>query len=152
MVRNGNFTLLLTSSGQEWQFSYWNWHLVVKNGKFRLLLTSSGQEWQFHISTDIYLVKNDNFSLLLPCLVVKNANLTWATHHSRGQELAILHLLLTSSCQEWQFYISACTSQWSRMGISHSHCTSGGQELEISHFYWHSSGQQIAYFTLLLTI
>ena len=48
---NGNFTLLLTSSGQEWQFQ--NAHLVVKNGNFTLLLTSSGQEWQFHIATDI---------------------------------------------------------------------------------------------------
>ena len=27
--------------------------LVVKNGNFTLLLTCSGQEWQFHISTDI---------------------------------------------------------------------------------------------------
>ena len=29
------------------------WHLVVKNGNFTLLLTSSGQEWQFHIATAI---------------------------------------------------------------------------------------------------
>ena len=29
-------------------------HLVVKNGNFPLLLTSSGQEWQFHNATDIY--------------------------------------------------------------------------------------------------
>ena len=29
------------------------WHLVVKNGNFTFLLTSSGPEWQFHISTDI---------------------------------------------------------------------------------------------------
>ena len=55
---NGNFTLLLTSSGQEWQFHiatdiHWSgmgishcyWHLVVKNSNFTLLLTSSGQEW-----------------------------------------------------------------------------------------------------------
>ena len=27
--------------------------LVVKNGNFTLPLTSSGQEWQFHIATDI---------------------------------------------------------------------------------------------------
>ena len=44
VVKNGNFTLLLTFSGQEWHFT--------------LLLTSSGQEWQlaewkFHIVTDI---------------------------------------------------------------------------------------------------
>ena len=35
VVKNGNFTLLLTSSGQEWQF--------------QLVAT----EWQFHIATDI---------------------------------------------------------------------------------------------------
>ena len=29
------------------------WHLVVKNGNFILLMTCSGQEWQFHMSTDI---------------------------------------------------------------------------------------------------
>ena len=28
-------------------------HVVVKNGNFTLLLTSSGPEWYFHISTDI---------------------------------------------------------------------------------------------------
>ena len=44
VVKNGNFTLLLMSSDQEWQFSYW--HIVVKNGNFTLLLTSSCQEWQ----------------------------------------------------------------------------------------------------------
>ena len=32
---------------------YCYWHLVVKNGNFTFLLTSSGQEWQFHIPTDI---------------------------------------------------------------------------------------------------
>ena len=39
MVENGNFTLLLTSSGQEWQF-----HIATD---------IYGQEWQFHIATDI---------------------------------------------------------------------------------------------------
>ena len=66
VVKNGNFTLLLTPSGQEWQFhistdilwstmaiSLFYWHLVVKNGYFTFILTSSGQEWQFHIYTDI---------------------------------------------------------------------------------------------------
>ena len=33
--------------------SHCYWHLVVKNGNFTLLLTSSGQEWQFHPATDI---------------------------------------------------------------------------------------------------
>ena len=53
MVKNGNFTLLLTSSGQEWQFNIATKHLVVKNGYFTLLLTSNGQEWQFHMITHI---------------------------------------------------------------------------------------------------
>ena len=35
----GNFTLLLTSSGQLWQFL--------------IAMTSSGQDWKFHIATDI---------------------------------------------------------------------------------------------------
>ena len=59
VVNNGNFTLLLTSSGQECLFhiptdtlwsrmaiSHCYWHLVVKNGNFTILLTSSGEEWQ----------------------------------------------------------------------------------------------------------
>ena len=29
------------------------WHVVVKNGNFTSLLTSIAQEWQFHIATDI---------------------------------------------------------------------------------------------------
>ena len=41
-----NFTLLLVSSGQEWQVQIATEHLVVKNDNFTLELTSSGtQEW-----------------------------------------------------------------------------------------------------------
>ena len=66
MVDNDNLTILLTSSGQEWQFhiptdikwsgmkiSSCNWHLVVKNGNSTYLQTSSGYEWQFHTAIDI---------------------------------------------------------------------------------------------------
>ena len=61
VVKNGNFVvLLLTCSGQEWQFHiatdiHWSGMVVVNNGNFiLLLLTCSGnQEWQFHIATDI---------------------------------------------------------------------------------------------------
>ena len=58
--------MLLTSSGQEWQFhnetdvwlsrmtiSHCYSHVVVRNGNLTWLLTSSGQEWQFHIATDM---------------------------------------------------------------------------------------------------
>ena len=57
VVKNGNFTLLLTSSGQEWQFhidthNLWSrmeilhcyLHLAVKNGYLTFLLISSCQE------------------------------------------------------------------------------------------------------------
>ena len=65
VVNNGNFTLLLTSSGQEWQFhiptdikgsgmsiSSCYIHLVVKNVNSTCVLTPSGYEWQFHTATD----------------------------------------------------------------------------------------------------
>ena len=112
LFKNGNFTLLLTYSGKEWQF-----HICY--------LTYSGQEWKFHIATGFHwsrmavshcswhiVVKNGNFTLLLDIhwwrmaishcylhIVVKNGNFT---------------LLLASKGQEWQFHIS----------------------------YWHMSGQQ----------
>ena len=35
------------------QWTPWYWHLVVQNGNLTLLLTSSGQEWQFHIAIDM---------------------------------------------------------------------------------------------------
>ena len=129
VVKNGNFTLLLTSSSQEWQFHiatdiYWS-RMAISHCS----LTSSGQEWQFHIATDIYwsrmaishcywhlVVKNGNFTLLLIYLVVKNGNFT---------------LLLTSSGQEWQFHIA--TDIYS-------------SKIAISHCYWIKEN-----FTLLLT-
>ena len=56
--KNGNFILLLTCSGQEWQFhmtsdilwskmaiSYVYWHLVAKNGNCTCLQTFSGHKW-----------------------------------------------------------------------------------------------------------
>ena len=135
----GNFTLLLTCSGQEWQFhiatdilwsrmaiSHCYWHIVVKNGNFTLLLTSCGQEWQFHIATGILVVRNGHFTLLLtPC--GQNGNFT---------------LLLTSCVvvsQEWQFHIATDTPvvKWSRMA-------------RISHCYWHVVVKN-GNFTLLLT-
>ena len=50
---HGNFILLLTVIGQEWQFHiatdiYWSRMAIIT-----LLLASSGQEWQFHIATAI---------------------------------------------------------------------------------------------------
>ena len=101
--------------------SYCYWHLVVQNGNFTLLLTSSGPEWQFHIATDIwwsgmvigrYASRSTPFpstdiqwsrmaiSYCYWHLVVQNGNFT---------------LLLTSSGQEWQFHI-ATDIHWSRFG------------------------------------
>ena len=62
--------------------SHCYWHLVFKNGDFTLLLISRGQECQFHTATDILgsimaiahcywhlVVKHDNFTLLLTLLL-----------------------------------------------------------------------------------
>ena len=53
VVKNGNFILLLTCSGQEWQFHMTNdisWsRMAISYGP----LTFSGQEWQLHMYTDI---------------------------------------------------------------------------------------------------
>ena len=43
----------LTSSTPEWLFNIGSDILVIQNGNFTLLLTSSGQQWQFYIATDI---------------------------------------------------------------------------------------------------
>ena len=43
----------MTSSDQECEFHIATDIWLVKNGNFTLLLTSGGQEWQFHIATDI---------------------------------------------------------------------------------------------------
>ena len=51
------------------------------NGNLTLLLTTSGQEWQFHIATDNLVVKNGNFTLLLASMV-KNGNYTWLLRSS----------------------------------------------------------------------
>ena len=45
--------MLLTSCGQEGQYQIPYWHLVVKHGNFTFLMTSSGQALYFHIPTDI---------------------------------------------------------------------------------------------------
>ena len=134
VVKNGNFTLLLTSSGQEWQFH------TFKNGYIAM---SSGPEWQCHIATDVQWSR----MAISHCywhLVVKNGNFTLLLITSSGPGMAISHcywhlvvrmaishcywhlvvkngkftLLLTSSGQEWQFH-TATDIYWSRMAISH---------------------------------
>ena len=53
VVKDDNFTMLLTASNEEWQFHiatdiYWSRMAILT-----LVLTSSGQQWQFHNATDI---------------------------------------------------------------------------------------------------
>ena len=133
MVKHDNFTLLLTSSCQAWQFHIatdilWSsmatahcyWHLVVKQNNFTLLLTSSVQAWQFHTATDI-LWSSMAIAHCYCHLMVKYGNFT---------------PLLTSSGQERQFHI-ATDIQWSRMAIAHC--------------YWHLVDRN-GNFTLLLTL
>ena len=127
VIKNGNFTLLLTFGGQEWQLyiatdiwwsrmviSHCYWHLVVKNGNFTLLMKSSGQEWPVHIAIEILWS-----GISTDILVFMNGNLIF---------------LLTFGGQEWQLYI-ATDIWWSRMVISHC--------------YWHLVVKN-GLFTLLL--
>ena len=138
--------------------SHCYWHLVVKNGHFTLLLTSSGEEWQFHIATDnqvkewqFYIATDIQWSRIVishcswhlvvqmaisHCywdLVVKNVNFT---------------LQLTSSGQEWPFH-TATDIQWSKMAISHWNWHLAVR-MSISHNYWHLEVEN-GNFTLLLT-
>ena len=116
LVNNGNLTLLLISSGQQWQF------LIATD------LTSSGQEWQFHLATRVYWSGMAIWHCYW-CVVVKNGNFT---------------LLLISTGQQWQFDI-ATDIYWSSMTISHCYwhivvkngnftllLTSSGQELQLA--------------------
>ena len=63
---------------------------MVKDGKFTLLLTSHGEEWQFHIAADIYVVKNGNFTLLLTSSVQNGNFILLLT--SSGQEWQLADL------------------------------------------------------------
>ena len=93
MVKNGNFTLPLTPSGQEWQYdtatnilvqeewqflivtdiylsgmviSYYYWQLLVKGGNLTLLLTSSGLELTIsQIVIELVVIKKGKFTLLM---------------------------------------------------------------------------------------
>ena len=130
VVKNGNCTFLLKSSGQEWQFHFVTHMSVVKNGNCILLLTSNGQEWLFHIAiwhlvhqhwqlqnaTDISwsrmpisncyshpIVKNGYFTLLFA-----SSGQKWQFHittHISVVKNGNCTFLLTSSDQEWQFQI-----------------------------------------------
>ena len=128
VVKNGNFTLFLTSSGQEWQIHiatdiHWSrmaishcyWHLVVKNDNLTLLLTSSGQARQFHIATDIKWSRME-LTLWYWHLMVENGNFTLLLTSS-GQELAISycywHLVVKND--NWHIYPRSASRSTSQM-------------------------------------
>ena len=116
LVQNGNFTLLLTASGQEWQFhttTYILWsrlanshcylNLVVKFGRWTLCTWWTPQyQWRDTLNTSTKkLTRWTYFGWWTPHML--NGNFT---------------LLLNSSGQEWQFDIATYIKQ-SRMVISH---------------------------------
>ena len=131
MVENGNFSLLLTSSGQEWQF-----HIATD---------TSGQEWhQFPTATDIYWSR----MAISHCywhLVVNSGNFTLLLMSS-GSRMAISHYYLTSSSQDWQFH-TATDIYWTRMAISRYLVV---KEWQFHIAYWHLVVKN-GNFTLLLT-
>ena len=54
LVKNSNFTLILTFIGQERQFSHCYWYLDGQNWLFHIATWHLvGQQWPFNIATDI---------------------------------------------------------------------------------------------------
>ena len=102
-INIGNFTIPTDILWSRMAISHCYWHLVVKNGNFTLLLTSSGQEWQFHIATDMLVVKNGNFTLLLTSSGQEWQFHTATDTYSQEWEF---HTAMTPSGQEWQFHIA----------------------------------------------
>ena len=43
--------------------SHYYWHVVVKNDMFTMILKSSGQEWQFHTCYWYLVVQNGNLHI-----------------------------------------------------------------------------------------
>ena len=144
LAKNGNFTLLLTSSGPWMAISHCCWHVVVKNNNFTLLLasmwsrmaishcywTSSGLIWQM---ATFFTWWTPQYSGEIPWIPVQK---NWPDEPTLADGpptcwMAISHchwhvvvkngnftLLLTSIGQEWEFHIAA-GNLWSRMAISH---------------------------------
>ena len=90
-VKNGNFTLLITSSGWWWQF-----HIATK---------SSGQEWQFHIATDIHSSR-----MAIITLILTSSGQEWQFHS------CCWHVVVNNGN-----FTFATGNHWSRMAISHSY-------------------------------
>ena len=126
VVKNGNFTFLLTSSGQECQFHMSTDILRSRMSISYYLLTYSGQGWQFHMYYWHIVLMNGNFILLMKC---------------NGQEWQLSHWLLTCSGQECQFHI-ATDILWSRMAISHFYWHLVVKNDNFTCFFWHLSGQE----------
>ena len=135
VVKNGNFTLLQTSSGQEWQFPMANgppkW---IKNRWLQYCYTKLGRQtffgqwtcnWYWHLVVKMcsnlvrYTPRSAGRSTCQQYwhLVVKNGNFTFLLTSSSQQMQFHIYwyvvvkngnftLLLTSSGQEWQFHIA----------------------------------------------
>ena len=79
--------------------SHCYWHLVVKNGNFTLLLTSSGQEWHFSNKIDgktfIFRVNLGMWSL--KSIVLEKRALFWGFQHNlwdfKGDRWENVHFL-----------------------------------------------------------
>ena len=139
MVKEWQFQIAIVkahisrSSGRS--TSCWYQHLVVKNGNFTLLLLELIQARSISRLTSPLLAIYWSRMVISHCYCQSSY---WSIKWQISQQ--IYHLLLASSRQEWQFYISVvkahigrssgrstpCSSsiQWSRMVISHCYCQS----------------------------
>ena len=63
--------------------SHCYWHLVVKNGNFTLLLTSSGQEWHFSNEIDgkTFIFRVNLGMWLLKLIILEKQALFWEFQH-----------------------------------------------------------------------
>ena len=108
--------------------SHCYYHLVVMNGNFTLLLTSRVQKWQFHIATDIYGHEwqfHIATSIHWPWMAISQCDWHWVVIKGNFTFLLTSNgkngnftLLLTSIGHEWQYHI-ATDILWLRMAISH---------------------------------
>ena len=172
VVNNGNFTFLLLSSGQEWQFHmatdiYWSgmaishcyWQLVVKNGNctmlltssiqeciFTLLLTCTTQEWEIHIATNIQLSWNSSVTLLLTCSGTRMANSDcyWHLVVKNGNFTLLWYLVVKNG--NCTLLLTFTVHEW----LFHIATDIFYLGMYISHCYWPLLFMN-HYFTLLLT-
>ena len=137
--------------------SHCYWYLVVKNANFTFLLTSSGHRMaKFHIASKISTIRAHICPGVICNIVVKASFWQVSSLHMKCSTNVRYHPLAGISQMNanprsdvrWstqiscQIYSPAANIEFSGLAISHSYWHLVGQEMAISHCYWLSSGQE----------